>query len=208
MSMEGPRLLDKLMGGGSFTTDPEGVVTIVEGPWEALDTKKVVQRTFFDLAGYNRPALTTFFQGIDFQYGGPPKTDDVSIQIYDMVTTEYLSDAELIQSIGGNIRSGPGFSDSTLNMEQVIYARARQYTSVLNAPDPLAIPLTHVDTWGTCSASNADRLHVTRVFVFGSYPTLAQIPNCNVVITAIIGKEKELPYMMRLKRSYELAQRN
>jgi len=197
--------MDKLLGGGSFLVDPLGVVTIVEGPWEFLDTKKVVQRSFFDLSGYTRPSLTTFFQGVDFQYAGPPKTDDSSIQIYDLITTEYLTDAELIKSIGGDIRSGPGFSDSTLNMEQVIYGRARQYTSVLAQPDPLAIPQTHVDLWGTCAASNADKLHITRVFVFGSGPHLAQIANCNVVITAIVAKEKELPYLMRLKRSFELA---
>jgi len=204
-SLEGPRMMDKLMGGGDFSVDPSDIVTVLEGPWEVLDAKKVVQRTYFDLSGYNRPALTTFFQGIDFQYAGPPKTTDTSIQVYDFITTEYLNDAELIQSIGGNIRSGPGFDNSTLNMEQVIYARARQYTAVLAQPDPLAIALASSDLWGTCAASTADKLHVTRVFVFGSGPAVAQVANVNVVIVAIIAKEKDLPYLMRQKRSYELS---
>lgn len=206
MTLEGPRLMNKTLTGVDASTDESGIVTIDEGNWDVLDVKMVVQRSYFDLSGYNKSDLTTFFQGIDFQYAAPPTSDDSRIQIHDFITTEYLSGAELSAVFNANIKSGPGFAVSTTNQEQVIYARNRTY-SWPGLPDPgsLSIPLHGIDIWGTCNATTADKLHITRVLVFGTNSKSAMVPDVNVVITAIIAKEKELPFLMRQKRSYELA---
>jgi len=206
MVNEGPRMMDKILRGVDAATDGSGIVSITEGNWDVLGVKSLVQRSYFDLSGYNKTDLTTFFQGIDFQYAAPPTANDSRIQIFDFITTEYLSGAELNAVVGGTIKSGPGFPISTLNMEQIIYARNRTY-SWPGIPDPasVSIPLHGIDLWGTCNAATADKLHITRVLVFGSASKVAMVPDVNVVITALIAKEKELPFLMRQKRSYELA---
>jgi len=207
MTIEGPRMMDKTLHGAYLTTNESGIVTIADGEWIMLVPYYAVQRSYFDLSGYTKPSLTTFFQGVDFQYAAPPQSDDGHIQVYDFITTEFLSDAELINSLTANISSGPGFSPSTLNMEQIIYARRRSYAwpGILPAPGDPSIPIHAVDLWGTCNATTADKLHITRVCVFGDGGKFANIPDVNVVVTAIIAKEKELPYLMRQKRSYELS---
>lgn len=214
MTLEGPRMLDKTLHGVRISTDPSGIVTLVEGNWDVLDLQRMaIQRSYFDLSGYNKPGLTIFFQGIDFQYADSPTSDLIApsrLHVYDFITTEYLSDDELTTTLHADIKSGPGFSASTLNMEQVIYGRDRTY-SWPGAPDPgsLSIPLHSANLWGTCNATTADKLHITRAVVFsGEVPSAdTMVPDVNVVITAIIGKEKRLPYMMRQKRSYELSTR-
>lgn len=208
MTIEGPRLMDKTLTGAQISTNESGIISIDEGTWQVLDVKMAVQRSYFDLSGYNKPSLTTFFQGIDFQYAAPPTSDDGRIQIHDFITTEYLTGSELSTVFNADIKSGPGYSASTLNMEQVIYARNRTY-SWPGIPDPgsLSIPIHGIDLWGTCNATTADKLHITRVLVFGSFSKSAMVPDVNVVVTAIIGKEKTLPYLMRQKRSFELSTR-
>ena len=213
MTLEGPRMLDKTLHGVKVSTG-ESLVTLLEGNWDILGLHRMaIQRSYFDLSGYNKPGLTIFFQGIDFQYADSPTSDLVApsrLHLYDFISTEYLSDAELTTTLNADIKSGPGFSASTLNMEQVIYARDRTY-SWPGAPEPqsLSIPLHSTNLWGTCNATTADKLHITRVVTFtGLVPSAnTMIPDVNVVVTAIIGKEKKLPYMMRQKRSYELSTR-
>jgi hypothetical protein len=208
MTLKGPRLLAKTLHGVSLSTNESGLITIDEGEWDILGPYKAVQRSYFDLSGYNKPGLTTFFQGVDFQYASTPVSNESRLHVYDFITTEYLSDAELLAVLGATIKSGPGFSASTLNMEQVIYARLRTYSwPGLPDLDSQSIPLHGIDLWGTCNATTADKLHITRAVVFRTASKTAIIADVNVVVTAIIGKEKDLVYMMRQKRSYELSTR-
>lgn len=206
MTLEGPRVLDKTLQGADVSTDGSGIISIDEGNWENIGVKTAAQRSYFDLSGYNKTELTTFFQGIEFQYCDSPTSDDSRFSIYDFITTEFLSDTEIMNTLHATIKSGPGFHASTLNQEQIIYARHRKY-SWPGVPDPgsLSIPLHSIDTWGTCVATTADKLHITRVLVFATNGKSAVVSDVNVVIAAIIAKEKELPFLMRQKRSYELA---
>ena len=57
--------------------------------------------------------------------------------------------------------------------------------------------------WGTCNASTGDKIYITRIVDTSGADTLLQIPDVNVVLVAVIAKEKELPYLMRASRSYE-----
>ena len=67
-------------------------------------------------------------------------------------------------------------------------------------------------TFGTCAATTADKVHLTRVVyvVTGAAGVIEpgkkiHIPPSNYVSAIIVAKEKELPFLMRQKRSYELA---
>lgn len=207
MSIEGPRVLDKVLTGCTITTDESGLIATVNNGWQVVDGINgiVAQREYFDLSGYNRKSLTTFMQGVELQYPGPMAGDDTAMTIMEVLSTEFISDAELarVLAVPGPF-SGPGFSISTMNQEQIIYARMRLYI-LNNTTTPIIPTLFSSDEWGTCAAATSDKLHITRVVNMGSFNTTAYIPDVNVVLAAIITKEKELPFLMRQKRSYELA---
>ncbi len=210
MTLEGPRVLAKNLTGVSCQTDGDtGFMENFNGQgWEPVGTFIGVQRTYFDLSGYNRDSLTTFIQGVDFQYAGPPTTSDTFMMVIDLITTERISNAEIIQTYAApaapGILTGTGFPESALNQEQVIYARRRAYSqdSTLGATD---LPtLVSTDLWGTCSAATSDKIHITRILIGATINKLYNIPPVNVVVAAIIAEEKELAFLARQKRSYEI----
>jgi len=200
--------MDKIFQGVNFDTDDStgALVDIVGSGWQALGAAfMAVQRSYFDLSGFNRESLTTFIQGVEIQEAGPLASTDTLTQVMELITTEYLSDSELSAVFGAAVTSAPGFPSSTVNQEQIIYGRRRVYT---NYSTQLAttIPQLHsTHLWGTCSAATSDKVHITRVVMANSINKTFNIPDVNVVLVAIISKEKDLPYLMRQKRSYELA---
>lgn len=209
MTIEGPRVLDKVLPGCIINTDPSGLIlNVVGGNWQAVNgiTGIVVQRDYFDNSGYGVADLTMFVQGVEMQYPGPITGDDTAVDVVELITTERISDEEIVATFSPPGLKGTGFTTSTLNMEQVIYARRRLY--VLNDTITPVIPRLHsTDLWGTCNASTGDKIYITRIVNMSSFNTTAYIHDVNVVLVAIIAKEKELPYLMRAKRSYESSTR-
>jgi len=206
-------VFDKILSGVSCQTDGEyGVMEnfgLSQG-WGPVGTHIAVQRSYFDLSGYNRDKLTTFIQGTEFQYAGPPTSTDTHMMCIDLITTEYIEDVEIIGTYGTGVAPGvltaTGFPESTLNMEQVIYGSRRTYKTNLAAGAALDfLPLFNVDTWGTGNAITSDKLHITRILVGFTINKLYHIPPVNVVVIAIVAKEPTLPFLMRQKRSYELS---
>jgi len=209
MTIEGPRVLDKVLPGCVITTDGSAEIgSVVGGNWRAVVGIPgiVVQRDYFDNSGYGVGDLTMFVQAVEMQYPGPISGDDTAISVLEYVTTELITDEEIVATMtilaGGSAPNGTGFSRSTMNQEQIIYARRRLY--VLNSLITPVIPNLHsTNMWGTCNASTGDKIYITRIVNMGSFDTQAFIPDVNVVLAAVIGKEKELAYLMRQKRSYE-----
>lgn len=212
MTMEGPRVLDKLFAKATISTDnvepPSTGVTIVGDNWERLSNIVYVSRSYYDLSGYNRDYLTSFFSGTDIQEEVGP-TGDMHAFIVDLITTEYVDDASIIAAHFENVQPDdlPGFPQSTYDMQQVIYGRTRSYNPSTNWVTPTVSEYSR-SSWGTCSASTADKIHLTRIcYLDIGLPlnTTFSPPPCNYVTAIIVAKEKELPFLMRQKRSYELA---
>lgn len=206
MTLEGPRVMNKILTGTEVTNDGSALISTITGQWKAVagSNNAAVQRTYFDLSGYNRDFLTTFVQGIEIQDPGPLAGSDNANELLEIVSTEFITDDEIVAFITGSGYSGPGYSLSTNNMDQVIYARRRAYT--LNSTITPIIPNLHsVNTWGTASAVTSDKVHITRILLTTTIDSITFVSDTNVVMAAIISKEKELPFLMRQKRSYELA---
>jgi len=211
MSIEGPRVLAKILSGVRCRSDDvDGAMENITGEgWEAVGIRLAVQRSYFDLSGYNMDKLTTFIQATEFQDAGPPTSSDSRIFLMDLITTEYLTDAEIIRTYGQAFTGrfgGTGFPHSTLNMEQVIYGSRKTYKANLAAgADFDFLPLFDVDMWGTGSAVTVDKLHITRILQGSGTNFDYTAPSVNVVVPVIVGKESTVPFLMRQKRSYELA---
>jgi len=214
MTIEGPRVLDRTMGYLDITQAayPDNFPATVTGTgWDILEnlaTPTFVSRSYYDLSGYNRDSLTTFIQGVNIQEGYPPFGDSAYV-IVDMITTEYINDETLLAAYKYTTGDGdlPGFPQSKYDMSQVIYGRVRTFTTNSAWGDS---EMQGVSSFGTCSAATADKIHVTRVVYIapGTIETndkKSHIPPCNYVMAIILTKEKELPFLMRQKRSYELS---
>lgn len=213
MTLEGPRLLSKLMGKGIITTTDDPITTsnIIGEGWERLSNIVYVNRTYFDLSGYNRKSLTSFFQGTDIQEEVGP-TGNMHAFIVDLITTEYIDDASIIAAHFENVQPDdlPGFPQSTFDMQQVVFGRTRSYNPSTTWSVTGTVSEYSRTSWGTCSATTADKVHLTRICYIDytlPVPGTFSPPPCNYVSTIIVAKEKELPFLMRQKRSYELAPR-
>jgi len=219
MTIEGPRVLDQLFPWCDIDTAavvPGYPITITAGQgWEVLDdgalgTPTVVNRAYYDLSGYNLEFLTAFFQGVDIQESFSP-FGTISMTVVDMITTEFVDDATLLAAHIYTTGDGdlPGFPNSKYDMSQVIYGRTRTFVDNSSWGD---ITLQSQTSFGTCAATTADKVHLTRVVyvqtgLAGIITTNQNIhiPPSNYVSAIIVAKEDELPFLMRQKRSYEIA---
>jgi len=211
MSITGPRILDKPLTGCLITTgESPGIATLSGGSnWETLDPQTFVNRSYFDISGYHLEQLTTFIQAVTVQeefgpYGLNPSyiVDIVSIQ---SLEDDDITDAHITRA--GSDGDLPGFPLSEYNMEQVIYARNRNFaTSVVNVGSPQVVGLKNVSTWGTGTASAGAKLYITRI-VYTNTDALANqaiiVPPCNFVVALVVSEEKESSWMMNYRRSYE-----
>jgi len=215
MSITGPRLLDQHFSSADIELGAAPApfpATLTGDNWEILDngpapvgTPTFVTRSYYDLAGINMEDLTTFIQRIDVQEAFPI-FGTAACQVIDMVTTEEVTDAQLLAAYIYNTGGGqlPGFLHSEYNMEQVIYGRTRTFQTSNTWSD---LGLKAVSTWGTGSATAGTRLFLTRLVMVLGTATAGQtvhIPAADYVAGVVLLKEPELQHMMRLKRSFEI----
>lgn len=204
MTLEGPRILDKGFSGGVITNVDPSTVTVTGGII-ALSDNVFVMKSYYDLSGYTQNDLTAFFAGVSIQEEFSPNGTIVSF-IVDMVTTHQLSD----QIIGAHFTDPaatldlPGFARSTFDMNQVIYARTRTYSTSAEWGQISEYGRTQ---WGTCSAATSEKIYLTRIIytAIPIAPGVLNIPPCNYVTSIIVGREPDLTFMMRQRRSYEEA---
>jgi hypothetical protein len=207
VSFEGPRVLDKPFPGSTFeVTEVEPYYGISGTGWEAIDATTFVIRGYFDLAGYGLEELTAFFQGVEIQEAWSPHGNMSFSFVYDMVTTEFIDNASIALMVLNLTGDPPGFPESTYDMSQVVYGRTRTFKAQTIAANPVGtIYQTSSTKWGTCQGTTGDKLFITRVLKFvGTAPEFISIPASNFVVAAIVAKEDDIPYLMRMLRSYEL----
>lgn len=206
MTLEGPRLLAQVLTGGTITNKADGDIDTTTGVWREVagTTNAAVQRDYYDLSGYNRDFLTTFIQGVEIQEPGPLTGTDTNNQLLEIISTELITDADIVAFTAGAGFNGPGFTLSTENMDQVIYGRRRLYTQDTGITPP--IPHLHYSSsWGTASGVTADKVHLTRILITSTASSVTNVSDANFVMAIVVSKEAELPFLMRQKRSYELA---
>jgi len=211
MTIEGPRVLNKILPvfyGTNASLAP--FLPVTNDTFEDLGTGTYVYRTYYDLSGYNRKDLTAFFQGVDIQEGTFNSTNMYQMNIVDLITTEFMSDAACIQAAAFGFADGdaPGFPLSVYDLDQVVYGRRRTWARTDAGQINQVTPLFNVATYGTCSGASSDKLHITRIISVPAGPAADEYfrVSPSAYITAIIvAEEKELAYLMRQKRSYEIA---
>jgi len=205
MTLEGPRILDKGFSGGVITNASPTDVSVTGGI-KQLSDNVFAERGYYDLSGYTLDNLTAFFAGVTIQEEFTP-TGTVTGFIVDMVTTHQLTSADIINAHFTDPTSTldlPGFNLSTFDMNQVIYARTRTYNTSAEWGQISEYGRTQ---WGTCSAATSEKIYLTRI-IYTAIPIpigVLNIPPCNYVTSIVVGREPDLTFLMRQRRSYEEA---
>lgn len=213
-----PRLMNDISpsmsissAGGLLTfypgSNPRGWIII---PSNAGTEQYAVWRGYIDLAGYEMEQLTFVVQAATVTENQAITSltfGDSGIELLECFSKVRLSDNDLNNELYSETDIySPGYMDSLQDMEQIIWCRHRRFYRNANW-SPLNLQVAgSTNVWGEGQATAGNRLHLTRILKLPAEEALCEVPQAsfNVVGTAI--SESDLPYMMRLRRDYELAQ--
>ena len=169
--------------------------------------------TYFDLAGLSQREKTLFFKGATVQQlGNPSMTSGAAgdaCVIFDIMTSSPMTDAELTGfSANGNFSGLTGAATSGLTFDQTIYARRREYVVSVDLAAWGALQLVSDDQLGSMNPTASDRVYSYRLISVAAAGTSKTITvlGSRQILSAEAREEPEFEYLMRLKRSYELAQ--
>lgn len=176
-------------------------------------------------ANLSMDRLTFFPQGIFLQDPGlyektpSPVPDDTEekLMIFDIISTKVL-DVGLIafrmRNIGINNVDGncaPGMLGSEDDMNQITMGTFRLMARNSQLIQSSSIQATvQTDDFSGAVPFAQDIIYCYRIAMVGGlafFETRLQIPASRFVIQGIIGQEDDIPYMMRLKNSYELLEK-
>lgn len=184
--------------------------------WSVLDAAETrfAHETVIDLSGYAMESLTFFPQAIGLQdpgiytyFPGDGSTFN-GIQVLDIVTSVPM-DLNAVANIQAN-GIGPGMLGSLYEFETLLFGMYRFFTANTNIPYPNYQQLERSQRFDSGEPTAADKLYCYRIVsLFSSgFPeatSFVKIPAARQLIGGAMGEEKDLIYMQRLKRSYELA---
>jgi len=178
--------------------------------------------TTIDLSGYAMKDLTFYPHGGYIQEGGVHYfPDGVSLTDYTIVSSIPIDFTNVVYQVLSqaspgfimqNTTAAAGLGNDAQNPDTVMFAENR-YLHLDSTITPNTVGLLRDISRlqsGSFEPTAADKLYVARLVIpinAGTAPGAIRldIPASRVVLPGRMGKEPELEYMMRLKRSYELA---
>ena len=157
---------------------------------------------YFDLSGYENQDETMFPQSVNIQQIQSVKGTGTHFYRIDLVTKDPITFDDINNYLTTSIPAPPGSLASNTTLEQVLMGRLQLWEelSTING-----LSLTQETGWGVGDATAGSKLYITTAFLIDqSADNAFNIPEGAYVIPALIDKEDDLEYVMRLKRSYEL----
>lgn len=166
----------------------------------------ICAETYFDLSAYELDDLTLVPQLIQLQDGLPYFSDlTESLEVYDVVSQERLDpDDFILYSLGGDYPGSPGSKE---DWKQILMCNTRFMTPQGDFQfATLMLPATQ-GSFGSSEPTAVQKLWLYRIILVrgGAEGSTLYAPATRFVLGADIIQEEDLPYMMRLKRSYELS---
>ena len=164
------------------------------------------KKTFYPYSSFEQRANTEYIRS-SATLTAQPYLVEVTI-----VSSVPLSDNDLFVSLVGApgfISIAPGFN--RFDRSVIIHGELRTYTldSTMSVAGGLnALRLLDRQTFSSLEPTAADKLYCYRVITVEASAgevTNVALPSSRILIPGTIASEPKLEYMMRLKRSYELA---
>jgi hypothetical protein len=208
-------------GGAGGNWQPSGLAAVGSyANWQAVPTPgscAFYNEGYLDLSGYTMTDLTTVISSCRVQDPGVYlfQGADQVFCVYDIISMERLS-AEDLNTLGENNRAnrqmGPGMPEGPLDRDQVIFGLYRFFAhNTTNVGLPELMINSRTARFGSGEPTAVEKLWTYRIVIFFDTPANGlevTIPAANFVVNANIIEESEIPYMFRLKKSFELATGN
>jgi len=226
-TLEGARLLRKLIPGTSFLLDAEDNFSFSPGDeasgWFIVENDIgqtfAVWRGYFDLAGLSMQDLTMMVAVPSWQECDTWSLSQVAaglvplVRTWDILSKAHIPDTALDSDRWIDVTAGtfkgwraPGMIGSEYNLEEIFSGRFRQFIINSTYSAGLALGQSAETAWGAGDATAGDKIYITRVVVLEatiSYPGgLMVIPPMSVLIPIALLEEPDLVHMERLRRSY------
>lgn len=227
-ALTGPRILTQTVPSysGTFQVAGGGGTSVAEemNGWQALGARTFTYETYFDLGAYELDDLTFVPSGITVQDPGPILQNGgtlgtgaatPSLWVWDIISQERLdlnifNDGTVTNPTGA--QNAPSMPNTNIDWNQILYGNFKLYST--QTTNQLGIgtllQLMQSQPFGSASPTTAQKLWVYRVCQY--YDGLVNIqgqpldiPSARFILGGTVVKEDDLSYMMRQKRSYELA---
>jgi len=173
-----------------------------------------------DLSGYSQARMT--FATFETQYQDPGIYSNTNstgeaagnatkIEIIEMITDVPFDTAQLTTLIADMGTTVPGMLSTSQDFAQIIYGRYSLHVQNTTLGLPGYMQLISDGGFGSKEPTAASKLYcykivkTTGLTVYEAGETLS-FPACRIGLSGRVFSEEELPYIMRLKRSYELQQ--
>lgn len=210
-----PRILNKIVDGFQGTSSGGTLSFTQQGEgWDIIPSQGSSAfifrwRGYIDLGGLEREALTFFMQSAQVTENGAisctalgPTMGD--IEMVDIFSKVEISDDDLNLVTANGLLYTPGYNDSVQDMEQVLWARLRNFVNNNTLLNQSVLQTNLVQIWGEGIGTSASRIHLTR-YVAIPNTDFFRIPGACFQCVGTAIEEPDLEYIMRLRRDYELA---
>jgi len=206
------RILRKLIPPAQVSWDG-GSVLDMEAPaggWIEIDSpgsqfKVIYYQDYFDLSGYVDQQETCFPQSIVLQQIQPLKGTGTFLYRLDLATKTPISEDDInnFLTLGTpNQLAPPGSIESRFTLEEVFLGRLQLWEQ---SQDVGTYGLSAENAWGLGDATAGSKIYLATAYFIDVFNfNVFNIPEGAYVIPALVDKEDDLEYIMRLKRTYEL----
>jgi hypothetical protein len=176
--------------------------------WDGTPTTDfLVFESYFDCSAYTRDGLTVFPIASALQDPGSyqsTQTVPFPVQVVDIISQVRLSSSDVYAGVQANTL--PGMLGTDVDFTQIIWGQYRTFLPQTNFTSATELLPANGAMFGSGSPSTAEKLYVYR-FVFlptSSVNDTIRVPASRMLLSVLVGEEKELAFLMRQKRSYEL----
>jgi len=169
----------------------------------------IFNETYFDMSGYTHDDMTVFPLGITLQDPGiyVSSNADVPMQVLDVVSQVRLSPGAVLTDLV-TLSNVPGMMESTVDWTQILWGQYRTFLgqAQYQANQTIFLPASG-GLFGSGSPSTAEKIYCYRFIITSGAAENdnMKIPASRVVMNAVSAAEEEKVFLMRQKRSYELA---
>lgn len=177
--------------------------------WHGSDLNDLLMyETYIDTSGYALDDLTVFPLGATLQDPGRylSSNDTVPLQVLDMITQVRLNFNQVEAWIAGN--AVPGMVGTNVDFKQILWGQYRTMLGQATFQQASTEFLTaSAGLFGSGSPSTAEKLYCYRFVILraSAENDTLEIPASRFILNAVIASEPDLEFLMRQKRSYELA---
>jgi len=208
-ALEGDRTLSMPVPAASLTRGASGWST-AQG-WTGTGVNDLIMfEAYFDTSGYTSDDLTLFPMNATLQDAGRYTSDSLGgvMQVVDIISQCRLSMTDVYAWVTANTL--PGGLGTDVDWTQIVWGQYRTLlaqATFVPAPGSAEYLTASAGLFGSGSPSTAQKLYCYRfVLLPGSQPgAVVGIPASRFVLNGVIAAEDDKAFLMRQKRSFELA---